>query len=153
MTQMRYIATGSVHKRSTSCRDRVTCVPLLVPANPAAPTAVRTFDTGASRDTETGKLDYEGFLSPRVLKRYAEFMHKHRQLPDGSLRDSDNWQKGIPRKVYMKSAWRHFMDWWRIHRSDGEIFKSADLEEAICALIFNAVGYLHEYLKKRGVEE
>jgi len=35
---------------------------------------VRTFDTGATRDTEDGKLDYEGFLSGRVLKRYAEYM-------------------------------------------------------------------------------
>ena len=33
---------------------------------------MRTFATGATRDTEVEKLDYEGFLSPVVLKAYAE---------------------------------------------------------------------------------
>ena len=71
-------------------------------------TAVRTFDTGATRDTDDGKLDYEGFISPLVLERFARYMHTHRLQPDGTLRDSDNWQKGIPRDQYIKSAWRHF---------------------------------------------
>ena len=39
---------------------------------------IRTFETGATRDTELGKLDYEGFLSPTVLKAYAEYLNKHR---------------------------------------------------------------------------
>lgn len=69
---------------------------------------IRTFDTGATRDTDEGKLDFEGFLSPLALERFAEYMNKHRQQSDGSLRDSDNWQKGIPVKQYMKSMWRHF---------------------------------------------
>lgn len=106
------------------------------------PADVRTFDTGATRDTEHGKLDYEGFLSPLVLKRFAEYMHDHRTQKDGTLRDSDNWQKGIPRDAYMKSGWRHFMDWWAAHRGVGEV----DPETALCALIFNAMGYLHELL-------
>ena len=46
----------------------------------------RTFDTGASRDTEAGKLDFEGFLSPPVLERYAEYLNKHRVMADGSTR-------------------------------------------------------------------
>jgi hypothetical protein len=105
---------------------------------------MRHFETGATRDDETDKLDYEGFFSPLVLKRYAEYMHKHRFQADGEMRSSDNWQKGIPKDVYMKSAWRHFMDWWTMHRAD---YDSDELEEAICALIFNAMGYLHEELK------
>ncbi|KKK53952.1 hypothetical protein LCGC14_3089650, partial [marine sediment metagenome] len=32
---------------------------------------VRTFDSGANRSSEEGKLDFEGFLSPLVLERYA----------------------------------------------------------------------------------
>ena len=72
-------------------------------------------------------------------------MTKHREQNDGSLRASDNWQKGIPEDQYMKSAFRHFMDWWKGHRG----FAVADgIEEAICALLFNAMGYLHERLKK-----
>lgn len=107
---------------------------------------VRAFDTGATRDTETGKLDYEGFLSPLVLERYAQYMHKHRLQSDGSLRASDNWQKGIPVNVYMSSMWRHFVDVWKGFRN---LISGIALEEALCALLFNVMGYLHELLKKR----
>jgi hypothetical protein len=108
---------------------------------------LRTFDTGATRDTDDGKLDYEGFLSPLALTRFAEYMHEHRFQADGSLRASDNWQKGIPLDAYIKSAWRHFVDWWMVHRN---VVADDDLvEDALCALIFNAQGYLHELLKAR----
>lgn len=106
---------------------------------------MREFDTGATRDTEEGKLDYEGFLSPLVLRRFAEYMHAHRVQADGNLRDSDNWQKGMPKEAYIKSGFRHFMDWWMEHRGhDGR----EDIEEALCALLFNVQGYLHEHLKE-----
>lgn len=105
----------------------------------------RTFETGATRDTANGKHDLEGFLSPLVLEAYGTYMNFNRVLADGSLRDSDNWQKGIPRDTYMKSGWRHFMDWWRTHR--GLPIKE-NLVWALCGLIFNASGYLHEYLKQ-----
>ena len=104
---------------------------------------IRTFDTGATRDTEEGKLDYEGFLSPLAIERFAQYMHKHQKQSDGKLRDSDNWQKGIPKKAYMKSLWRHFMDVWKEHRG----YRSRDgIEEALCGIIFNAMGYLFEVL-------
>ena len=110
---------------------------------------IRTFESGATRDLDDKKFDYEGFLSPLVLRRYGEYMHKHRLQKDGSMRDSDNWQNGFGFPVFMKSMWRHFMDIWAIHRGyksldfDGN---NVDLEEALCALIFNAMGYLHEKL-------
>jgi hypothetical protein len=107
--------------------------------------AHRVFDTGASRDTDENKLDFEGFLSPLVLQRFAEFMHENRHMKDGSTRDSDNWQKGIPLNAYMKSGWRHFMDWWSDHRNHDS---SENIEVALCALLFNVQGYLHEILKE-----
>ncbi len=111
---------------------------------------MRAFETGATRDTEEGKYDYEGFLSPQVLERYAAYMHKHRVQADGSLRDSDNWQKGMPFPAYMKSAWRHFMEWWKLHRQPIRSRRAHDeLEEALCAMLFNVQGYLHELLKAR----
>jgi hypothetical protein len=111
----------------------------------------RQFDTGATRDTDTGKLDYEGFLSPMVLQRYAQYMHKHQTQSNGQLRDSDNWQKLFGEEhfdVCMKSAFRHFMDWWGQHRG---LESEKDLAESICALLFNAMAYLHkmELQKKR----
>jgi len=113
---------------------------------------MREFETGATRDSEEGKLDYEGFLSPRVVKRYAEYLHEHRLQADGKMRDSDNWQKGIPMSVYMKSGWRHFMEWWGLYRRvlEGRTVPIKEYEEAICALMFNAMGFLHELLKDSG---
>jgi hypothetical protein len=106
---------------------------------------MRTFGTGATRDSEAGKLDYDGFLSPLTIEAYGRYMDRHRRQADGSLRDSDNWQKGIPRVAYMKSAWRHFMEWWKFHRG---LTTAEGIVSACCALIFNVSGYLHEYLKE-----
>ena len=106
----------------------------------------RTFETGATRDSDLGKFDYEGFLHPLVVQRFGEYMHKHRLQVDGSLRDSDNWQKGIPQEAYMKSGWRHFHEWWSVHRGVRGV---EYLEEALCALMFNTMGYLLETLKRR----
>ena len=112
---------------------------------------VRQFDTGATRDTDEGKPDYEGFLSPLVLARYARYMNKNRVQADGKLRDSDNWQKGIPLEAYMKSGWRHFFEWWRLHRESIDDTTGIEhIEEAMCALLFNVMGYLHELEKRRG---
>lgn len=109
---------------------------------------MKIYKTGANRNNSDDKLDYEGFLSPAVLQRYAEYMHKHRKLETGELRASDNWQKGIPKEDYMKSGFRHFMDWWMEHRG----LKSREgLEDALCAVIFNAMGYLHETIKEKSL--
>lgn len=113
------------------------------PANSTRST--RTFETGATRDQDADKLEYEGFLSPLVLRRYAEYMHEHRFQSDGTLRAADNWQKGMPFDSFMSSGWRHFMDWWLNHR---DYEAGEEIEVALCAIIFNASGYLHELLKE-----
>lgn len=110
---------------------------------------IRTFNSGATRDSEQGKLDYDGFLSPLVLRRFAEYMHEHRMQSNGELRDSDNWQKGIPLTAYMKSAWRHFVDWWGHHRANYLQVSNESIEDTLCAVIFNASGYLHELLRSK----
>lgn len=106
--------------------------------------AARVFATGASRNSDEGKLDFEGFLSPTVLKAYAEYMHHNRLLEDGSMRDSDNWQKGIPKQAYMKSMWRHFFDTWSRYRG---INTPENQVKNLCGLMFNVSGMLHEVLK------
>ena len=113
----------------------------MIDAAAKASLKMRIFDTGATRDSEEGKLDYEGFLSPLVLRRYAKYLNEHRVQADGKLRDSDNWQKGIPLNAYMKSMWRHFMDLWTNHRG---YIGTERIEDTLCAIIFNASGYLHE---------
>ena len=111
---------------------------------------MRKFLTGATRDDDVDKLDYEGFISPLVLKRYAQYMHKHRTQTDGKLRDSDNWQKGIPKKQYRKSLCRHSVDAWLIFRGWQEQSDAGeDIEDLLCAILFNTKGLLFEILKEK----
>jgi hypothetical protein len=108
---------------------------------------LRRFESGATRNRDDGQPDYEGFLSPTALARYGVYMHAHRIQADGSLRASDDWQKGIPQREYLKSLLRHVMDVWLCFRG-GQTRES--LEDALCATIFNSQGLLHEVLKESG---
>ena len=114
---------------------------------------MRTFETGATRNLDTNKNDYEGFLSPLALEAFGDYMTAHRKQADGTIRDSDNWQKGIPKTAYMKSMWRHFMDLWKLHRGyevkSPEDGHTVTVKEACCALLFNVMGYLHETIKEK----
>lgn len=112
----------------------------------------RTFDSGATRDLDTDKLDYEGFLSVDVMIAFGEYMHAHRKMKDGSLRASDNWQKGMPLEAYIKSAFRHLVDLWYMHRHNVPAYSRPDgeqvtIEEALGGLFFNVQGYWLETLK------
>lgn len=114
------------------------------------------FSTGATRDLSDDKLDYEGFIHPLVLERFSQYMHKHRSTPYG-LRSSDNWQKGIPLANYMKSMLRHTMEVWKYHRGvpsstmhvGSNKTEPFDIEEMLCAVMFNVMGYLYELLRKK----
>lgn len=111
---------------------------------------MRTFDTGATRSPLGDKLEYAGFLSPLVLKRFAEYMHKHRAQADGTIRDSRNWQKGIPLSSYEDSLIRHVIDVWLwCEGLDCEIEDNIEdnIEDVLCAVIFNAQGMLFELLR------
>jgi hypothetical protein len=110
---------------------------------------MRSFEGGATRNTDDGKLDYEGFLSPFALKAYCEYLDKHRVQADGKLRDSDNWQSGFGPGVCMKSLLRHTWDAWMIHRGgvvleDGKVVSKKD---ALCAAAFNIFSQLHDMEK------
>ena len=112
---------------------------------------LRTFETGATRDTSKDKLEPHGFLSPEVLHRFSQYMHRHRHQSDGTLRDSDNWKKGMPQEEYSKSLLRHAMDFWAVVSGEGKPLydtEESDPEEIACAIMFNVQGWLHEQLKK-----
>ena len=97
---------------------------------------IRKFETGATRDTSQNKNDYEGFLSPLVIEAFGDYMSENRKQSDGSVRDSDNWQKGIPITAYVKSGWRHFLQWWKLHRGlpcQDEKGKPVDLHDSVVA--------------------
>lgn len=109
----------------------------------------RKFETGATRDTDNGKLKYAGFTSALVDKRFAQYMHAHRTLPDGSLRAADNWKQGIPLAAYADSLVRHTKDFQLHNEGFADEAVDSDLETVLCAIIFNANGYLFEHLKEK----
>ena len=109
---------------------------------------MRTFASGATRSADATKPDYEGFLSPLTLVAFGRYMTKHRRQADGSLRDSDNWQKGIPVDSYMKSLLRHVMTLWLHHRGYGELADEC-LDDALAGVMFNANGLTHEHEKSK----
>jgi len=110
----------------------------------------RTFASGATRDSEDGKPDFEGFIHPLCLEAYGEYMNSHRIQSDGQVRDSDNWQKGMGLKTYMKSLLRHVIDLWFMHRGierkDMRTGKVLTVKEVCSAIVFNTWGYLFETL-------
>jgi hypothetical protein len=113
---------------------------------------IRKFGTGATRDTATGKLSYIKALCPLVLTRYVEYIGEHRRLPDGSIRDWDNWKQGIPPEVCLDSEGRHFLaDWlmaegYSVEDNHGPVGE----EDTLCAIIFNASCRLRAMLLARG---
>lgn len=110
---------------------------------------MRKFASGATRDADTDKLDFEGFDSPLVNKRFAQYMHLHRKQADGTMRGADNWQAGIPKEAYAKSLIRHMED-LKLHW-DGfpDEAVDGDMESVLCAVLFNCKGLLFEMLKEK----
>lgn len=116
---------------------------------------MRTFGTGATRNVDENKHDYEGFLSPLVLEGYGAYMHEHRVQADGTLRAADNWQKGIPVAAYRSSLIRHVFTAWAIWRGwpvkpeqVGIKQVVPTLKSTLYAILFNVMGYLHELEKE-----
>ena len=113
---------------------------------------MRTFPGGATRDTTSDKPEFGGFLSPIVLRAFGEYMNKHRKQPDGGLRDSDNWKKGIPQRVYLESLLRHTLDVHGYITKDdlrGSCLEPWEAIDALMAIIFNAQGLAREILLGR----
>ena len=112
---------------------------------------MRKFESGATRDDNEDKLNYIKALCPLVLKRYTEYIGKHRTQADGKLRDWDNWKSGIPIDVYMESKGRHFWTTWALtFMAAWEFGEKEALIESLCAELFNTMGYLHELLRSPG---
>lgn len=112
---------------------------------------VRVFDTGATRSPNTGKLEYSRFFDSRVIKRWAEYMHRHRTQSNGAVRDPDNWKAGIPIASYCESLHRHYQDVW-LWSQGYEAEMTENIEETLTAILFNSHGLLFELLKIKDKE-
>jgi len=111
----------------------------------------RVFNTGATRDTDRDKLDFISALSPIVLERYVQYLGAHRLQPDGSYRTWDNWKKGLPIEESHKSLGRHYHDVWKLmHRYPAlDNHGPVNIQDALCAIMFNAQAMLNEILEGR----
>lgn len=111
---------------------------------------MRIFSGGATRDTDEDKLSYVKGLSPIVLRRYLQYLDAHRLQADGNRRTFDNWKRGITQEVYLDSLGRHNMAVWllcdgfAVDDNHGPVI----IEDALCGILFNASGMLHELLIK-----
>lgn len=110
---------------------------------------MRTFETGATRDSDDSKLEHWGFSSALVEKRYSEYMQTHQTQADGEKRASNNWMKGIPGDVYKHSMSRHVNDLRLILEGHPEQAEESDLETVLCAIKFNVDGMLYGVIKNR----
>lgn len=113
---------------------------------------MREFESGATRNSVEGKLSYMRALSPEVLRRYVQYLAKHRQTPKG-LRAFDNWKKGIDQDTYCDSLLRHSFDAWLTLMGYKPSDTTYTLEELLCAIIFNAQGWLFELIHAEGREQ
>lgn len=111
--------------------------------------AIRTFATGATRSPLGEKLQFEGYLNPLVLKRFAEYMRKHQTDSAGNQRAADNWQKNIDMASLCDSKTRHDMDVW-LHSRGYDAEAAEPLEEALCACLFNTMALLKQVLEQSG---
>ena len=71
---------------------------------------IRIFESGGLRDSSEGKFNYYGFRHPLLEQSFAEYMHEHRKMSDGTLRDANNWWKGWDKEVSLQSLVRHIED-------------------------------------------
>ena len=87
----------------------------------------RVFDTGAKRDSNTGKIRPD-LISPYMLKALGKV------LAEGANHYGDrNWEKGMPQEVFKESASRHYISW----------LNNEEDEDHAAKLIFNVMAWIH----------
>ena len=87
----------------------------------------QSFETGAVRDTQTGKPRYD-LIPPTALRRIA--MH----YGEGAVKyDEWNWSKGMQYSRFYASMFRHLQD-FAMGKTD---------EDHLAAVVFNALSIMH----------
>lgn len=110
------------------------------------------FGTGATRSAQGDRIDPRGFISPKAMRVFCEYMLRNQRQADGRKRASDNWKRGMPVPRYMESFFRHSLalhEAWETFlyadpASEGAYEAYQTLIEHACAILFNIQGFLHE---------
>lgn len=113
---------------------------------------LRTFPSGATRDTSANKPDYARYESAAVVREFGKYMLKHQTQSDGQWRPGDNWKKGFGMDVLISSGDRHWQDIKGVV-TEPALWQGVDLIESLCAMRFNINAMLLEAVRARnGVE-
>lgn len=77
-------------------------------------------------------------------------MHDNMKQADGTTRAPDNWKLGMPKQEFAESLLRHTFEFWELIEEHGQHVEVSGqaIEEKLCAILFNAQGYLHELLRE-----
>jgi hypothetical protein len=106
---------------------------------------VRTFATGATRDTAEGKTVPWRYGSAVVDHLFASYMQGHQKQSDGQLRAGDNWKKGFGIDVLDDCLSRHIQD-YRLHaEGHPELAREADIIQVLLAVKFNVDALILEH--------
>ena len=97
---------------------------------------IRTFKSGAVRDSENDKEDYVETLAWRSLKRYAKYMTSKK-----SKYGRGNFKKGIDIESYERSLVRHLQKYFENKYEQGQVEKN---EDHLSGMVFNIFGIMYE---------
>ena len=104
--------------------------------------AIRTFDTGATRDTDEGKPRYHAYTCSLVEQKRGEYMLKHQKQGD-TIRPADNWKKRMPLEEILESLIRHVKDLELHHDGYVDQCRESDVHEILGGIWANATFYHH----------
>jgi hypothetical protein len=96
---------------------------------------ITQFKTGAIRDSQEGKTDYNETISWTALNRYARYMTGKK-----AKYGAGNFKKGIETWSYVQSMLRHVDKWMRNTYEEGNDEKD---EDHLSAIVFNVFGIMH----------
>lgn len=104
---------------------------------------VTTFESGAIRDSQAGKLDMIETLGYLALGEFSKYMTAKKQKYG-----SGNFKRGIPVESYEQSLIRHWHKYMCIKELTQKGINAPDEfepgEDHISAIVFNAFGILFE---------
>lgn len=96
---------------------------------------ITTFKSGAIRDNQEGKPDFNETISWTAFNRYAKYMTGKK-----AKYGAGNFKKGIPTSSYVASMLRHVDKWMRNTYENGQDELN---EDHLSAIVFNVFGIMH----------
>lgn len=101
---------------------------------------MKIFSSGGKRDGDENKEDYIETISWTAFRRYAKYMTSKKKKYG-----SGNFKKGLPIDYYERALVRHLQKYIVNKYEQGKDEKE---EDHLSAIVFNALGIMHEEERK-----